>query len=146
MTNQTALASLGSGHHALVHLCLSCLINLYRFLKIYAEKKFQPNTRLVLPDNSLSRASDWKARRNADLGSSPRTARDFCPRVSFQCRRCRMHQHLCACYCQTLAAVPLFCHTKTLQTLVGMGSAALAPAMPYPGSPAMVTRISCKGQ
>ena len=50
-----------------------------------------------------------------------------------------MQQHLCARYCQTLAAVPLFCHTKTLHTLVGMGSAALAAAVPYPGK---ATKIS----
>jgi len=38
-----------------------------------------------------------------------------------------MHQHLFAYKkSQTLAAKPLFAHTKTLNTLVGMGSAALA--------------------
>ena len=38
-----------------------------------------------------------------------------------------MHQHMCARYkSQTLAATPLFGHTKILHTLIGMGSAALA--------------------
>ena len=40
-------------------------------------------------------------------------------------------------------AIPLFGHTKILQTLIGMGSAALAAAVPYPGE---ATRISSKGQ
>ena len=34
---------------------------------------------------------------------------------------------------QTLAAIPLFVHTEILHTLVGMGSAARAAAVPYPG-------------
>ena len=44
-----------------------------------------------------------------------------------------MHQDLCARYkSQTLAAIPLFGHTKILHTLIGMGRAALATAVPYP--------------
>ena len=39
--------------------------------------------------------------------------------------------------------VPLFGHTNFLRTLIGMGSAALTAAVPYPGK---VTRISHKGQ
>ena len=34
---------------------------------------------------------------------------------------------------QTLAATPLFGHTQILQTLIGMGSTALAAAVPYLG-------------
>ena len=46
---------------------------------------------------------------------------------------------------QTLCAVPmpLSGHTKILQTPIGMSSAALAAAVPYPGK---ATRISSKGQ
>ena len=44
---------------------------------------------------------------------------------------------------QTLTATPLFGHTKIQHTLIGMGSAALAAAVPYPGK---ATRISCKAQ
>ena len=45
-----------------------------------------------------------------------------------------MHQHLCAHQkSQTLAATPVSGHTKVLHTLIGMGSAALAAAVPYPG-------------
>ena len=40
-------------------------------------------------------------------------------------------------------AIPLFGHTKILQTLIGMGSAALAAAVPYPGK---ATRIARRGQ
>ena len=71
----------------------------------------------------------------------PGAARDFSPRVNFQCRLSygartapvcnRMHRHLCARYnSQTLAAIPLCGHTKILHTLIGMGSAALAAAVP----------------
>ena len=66
--------------------------------------------------------------------------------------RCPPFSPLCAIACinfgalvksQTLAATPLFGHTKILHTLTGMVSAALAAAAPYPG---MATRISRKGQ
>ena len=33
----------------------------------------------------------------------------------------------------TVSYIPLFGHTKILHTLVGMGSAALAATVPYPG-------------
>ena len=56
----------------------------------------------------------------------------------------RLHQYLCARQnSQTLAAIPLCGHTKILHTLVAMGSAALAAAVPYP---CKVTRNSRKGQ
>ena len=44
---------------------------------------------------------------------------------------------------KTLAAIPLSGHRKMQHTLVGMGSAALAAAVPCPGK---ATRISRKGQ
>ena len=44
---------------------------------------------------------------------------------------------------QTLAAVPLFGHTKILHTLIGVGSTALAAVVPYLGK---VTQIFHKGQ
>ena len=70
---------------------------------------------------------------------------------SFQCRLShgvrtapvcnRMHQQLCAHHC---LAIPLFGLTKILHTPIGMGSAALAAAVPpYPSG---ATRISLKGQ
>ena len=37
-------------------------------------------------DNSVSRVSDWKARCNTDMGSSPRCSKGFLSRVSFRCR------------------------------------------------------------
>ena len=50
-----------------------------------------------------------------------------------------MHQHLCTLQnSQTLAAIPLFGHTKILSTLIGMGGTALEAAVPYPGK---VTQI-----
>ena len=84
----------------------------------------------------------------------PAAARDFSPRVDFQCRLSygvrtapvcsHMHQHLCARQkFQCLATMPLFGHPKILQALIGVGSAALAAAVPCPGK---ATRISRKGQ
>ena len=70
-----------------------------------------------------------------------------------------IHQHLCTHYkSQTLAATPLFGHTKMLHslilhTLIGMGSTALAAAVPYPGkattfpaSVAFVTAVPYPGK
>ena len=55
-----------------------------------------------------------------------------------------MPRHLCAhSKSQTLAATPLLGHMEILHTPIGMGSAALVAAVPYPGK---VTGISCKGQ
>ena len=44
---------------------------------------------------------------------------------------------------QALTVKPLFGHTEILHNLTGMGSAALAAALPYPGK---MTQISHKGQ
>ena len=44
---------------------------------------------------------------------------------------------------KALAAIPLFGHPKMLHTLTGIGSAALAAAVPYPGK---ATRNSYEGQ
>ena len=67
-------------------------------------------------------------------------ARDFSPRVNFQCRlsysvctapvcNC-MHQHLCACSkSQTLAAVPLFGYIKIPHIMI-VGSATLVAVVP----------------
>ena len=82
----------------------------------------------------------------------PSAARDFSPRVNSQCR---LSYRVCTAPCvqmhvppsartlkiQTLAATPSCGHTKTLHTQIGMGSAALAAAFPYPGK---VIRISLK--
>ena len=100
------------------------------------------------------RVSNWKTRYNIYWrGFEPWVWQGiFFPRIDFHYRLSysvrishvysRMHQHLCARYqSQTLAAVPLFWHTKILHTLIGMGSAALAAAFPYPGK---VIRISLK--
>ena len=85
----------------------------------------------------------------------PGTARDFYPRINFQCRyfllRCphspREQSHASTSVrvkkSQTLEAIPLFGHTKILHTPIGMGSAALAAAVPYPGK---TSRIFRKGQ
>ena len=59
----------------------------------------------------------------------------------------RMHQHLRVHEkSPTLAAIPLFGHTDNTihtDTVIGMGSAALVAAVPYP---AKVAEISCSGQ
>ena len=70
-----------------------------------------------------------------------------------------IHQHLCTHYkSQTLAATPLFGHSKMLHslilhTLTGMGSTVLAAAVPYPGkattfpaSVAFVTAVPYAGK
>ena len=47
---------------------------------------------------------------------------------------------------KSLAAIPLIGHTKTLHTLIGMGSAALAASVPYPGKQVRRHFFSRKGQ
>ena len=114
-----------------------------------------------MEDSSVGTASDRKARRNTDVGSSPQRGKDFfLPESVFSadsltvfvqplCNSLKVCINFCAALYkpQTLGyiqmAIPLFGHTKILQTLIGMGSAALAAAVPYPGE---ATRISSKGQ
>ena len=96
-----------------------------------------------------------KPRRNTDAGSSPRCGMGFfshCQLPAQSFLRCpyspRVQLHASTSgrplkKSQTLAAIPLFGHTKILHTLRGMGSAALAAAVPYPGTE---IRISRKGQ
>ena len=69
----------------------------------------------------------------------PGAARDFCPKVNFQCRL----SFSGTSPARTLAAMPLFGHTKIPHTLIGMGSTALVAAVPYPGK---VIRIFHTGQ
>ena len=75
----------------------------------------------------------------------PGSERDFShSQISVQTLlRCSYsHQHLHARKTlQTLAAIPLFRRTNILHAMIGMGSAALAAAVPYPGK---VTRIFWK--
>ena len=82
----------------------------------------------------------------------PGAARDFSSRVNFQCRlsygvitspSSPASLSVRTLKIPTLAAIALFGHTKILHTLIGMGSAALAAAVPYPGK---ATRISRKEQ
>ena len=81
----------------------------------------------------------------------PGAARDFSPRVNFQCRLSygvrtapgcnHIHQHLCARQNPwTLAATLLFQHAKIRHRLVGTGSAALAAAVPYSGKATHLSR------
>ena len=61
----------------------------------------------------------------------PGEAGDFSPRASFQCRLCYGVSTTSMCNCMhQLCAILLFGHTQILYTLVGMGSAALAAAVP----------------
>ena len=86
---------------------------------------------------SYGRASDRNTRRVRVLGA----ARDFSPRVSFQCGLSdsvrtapsvqSRHQHQRTRQkSQTLAATSLPGHTKILHTMTGTGSAARATAVP----------------
>ena len=59
------------------------------------------------------------------------------PRKSWKVKRGRIK------LAETLAAIPLFRRAQALHALIGMGSAVLAAALPYPGK---ATRISRKGQ
>ena len=113
--------------------------------------------------SSVGRASDWKARRNTDAGSSPRCGKGFFSQSQLPVKtllRCP-YSPPCAVACTNICAhVKNLKHwqsyhcldtrmwegtsrSKILHTLVGMGSAALATAVPYPG---MATSVSCKGQ
>ena len=65
----------------------------------------------------------------------PTAARDVSPRVNFRCRlsyAVRVQSHA-STFARTLkiTATPLSGHTEILHTLIGMGSAALAAAVPY---------------
>ena len=104
--------------------------------------------------SSAGRASNWKARCNTDGGSSPKCSKGFFSQSQLpvqtllQCLyspRVQMHvpTSVCTLKIQTLAATPLCGHTKILRTQIGMGSAALAAAVSYPGK---ATWISHKGQ
>ena len=92
----------------------------------------------------------------------PGAARDFCPKVNFQCRlsyivhtasppppppttppmcnhsHSHLHTHEKS---QTLAAIPLFGHMKILHAMIGMGSTALVAAVPYPGKATWISRM-----
>ena len=72
-------------------------------------------------------------------------ARDFCPRVNFQCRlssltvsvqplRAIAYINICVHIKnpQTVAATPLFGHMEILHTLIAMGSTALVVVVPLP--------------
>ena len=82
----------------------------------------------------------WASMRT-DVGSS--RLRLYCPPRNSE-THCRLStlpvQRLCA-----IAYINICAHVKhpILHTLIGMGSAALAAAVAYPG---IVTQISCKGQ
>ena len=98
----------------------------------------------------IAQKSVWKMGCNADIGSSL-----WCNKGFFSQCTLLQSQHSpqvlshdacinnCACvkspkHCQWQA---LFGHTKMLQTMITIGSTALAAAVPYPG---MGTGISCK--
>ena len=115
-----------------------------RFLCHYPSKHF-PGA-----DRSVGGASDWKARHITDAGSSPRCGKGFCfqSQLSVQTltapvSKSHASTSVHTLKSRTLAVIPVFEHTKILHTLIGVGSAALAAAVPYPGK---ATRISRKGQ
>ena len=81
--------------------------------------------------SSVGKVSDWNARRNTDAGSSPGRGTGFFSQIQVYGVRtapvCSGIHHLCARHkWLTQAAIPLFGHTVTRHTLIGMGSAALA--------------------
>ena len=73
-------------------------------------------------------------------------SRDFSPIFNFLCDLSLTVSIQCVVVCiiicahikknQTLAAIPLFRHTEILHTPTGIGTAALAAAVPYPGKAA----------
>ena len=94
-------------------------------------------------DSSVGRQFDWKSRHNTDVGSSPWCGKEFFSRANFQCR-------LCYSVCRALRAIARitmhtraknpkhwqphhYLDTQKYYTLVGMGGAALAAVVPYPG-------------
>ena len=104
--------------------------------------------------SSVGRASNWKARCNTDVGSSPKCSKGFFsqsqlpvqtlfPCLYSPCVQMHVPPSARTLKIQTLAATPSCGHTKTLHTPIGMGSAALAAAVSYPGK---ATWISHKGQ
>ena len=101
-------------------------------------------------DGSVGRASDLKARRNAEASSSPRCGKGlFCPEstscadsftVSVLPPGAVACIHIHPLKSQTLAVIPSFGYTKILLTLIGMGSAPLAADVPYTGRATRIPR------
>ena len=105
-------------------------------------------------NSSVGRASDWKARRSTDAGSSPRWGQRFFSQSQLPVQTLTVPvQPPCAIACINICTLvknsthwqPYHCfgHTKILHTLAEIGSAVRAAAVPYLGK---ATRISRNGQ
>ena len=101
-------------------------------------------------DSWVSRVLDWKARCDAEVGSSLLCGEElFSHQSTFSALSL---QPLCATACLNICLhvknpqhwQPYHCFENTAHAIsLGMGSAALVAAVPYPGNE---TQISCKGQ
>ena len=91
-------------------------------------------------DSSVGRASDWKSRRNTDAGSSPRCGKGFFSQCQLSVQtllRCPYSPCVlsyASASVQTLktanfGGITMNGQREILQTLIGMGSAALAAAV-----------------
>ena len=93
-------------------------------------------------DSSVGRAPDWKARHNTDARSSPQCSKGFFSQSQLSLKtllRCPYSpcvQLHASCY----TAIPLFGHKNIPHTPTGMGSPALAAAVPYPCKVTQVRR------
>ena len=106
-------------------------------------------------DSPVGRASSWKARHNTDEGLSSQDSKEFFSQStsSADSYLTVSVQPVCEIACISICVhiknpkhwQPHHCldTQKILHTLIGMGSAAFAAAVPYPGK---VTRISHEGQ
>ena len=99
-------------------------------------------------DSSAGRASDWRARRNADAGLIPQCFKGFflkcrlSVQTLLQCSYNPHEQSHASTSVHTLK-MPNTGHRKRLHSLIEMGSIALAAAAPYPSK---ASQISCTGQ
>ena len=102
----------------------------------------------------LAERPTGKPKCNTDAGSSPRCGKGFFSQSTFSADPITVSvQPPCAIACINSCAhvknpkhrqpLPLLVYTKILHTLIGMGSAALVAALPYP---CKAIRISRKGK
>ena len=113
------------------------LCDIIRWVKIQKRKKRKKKRKIGVEIAQLVECLTEKPGAILTWVRVPGAARDFSPRVNFQCRlsyKVTVSVHLCTRYkSPTQAATPLCGHdTKILHTLIEMGSTALTAAVPYP--------------
>ena len=129
-------------------------LELFQIQRQHWENVFFLSVTPMAPTSSVSGASDWKSQAQYWRGfESPVRLGIFLPESASSADSLTVSvQPACVVACINICVhvknlkhgQPYHClDTQIMHTLIGMGSAALAAAVPYPGK---ATRISCKGQ